>query len=142
VTTFLLVPLIWINTLFSARLGTNVLLRASLLQERDPRGDLYMEHDQKVWSTAALLLERYGQNASEVARGWSRDLTERQEPEAAARCLEIVDAANKLLTASAVREPKLADVMSGAVTGQMMRADRVEQRDVERLMKRAKRRRR
>ena len=141
-TTFLLVPLIWINTLFSVRLGTNVLLRASLLQERDPRGDLYMEHDQKVWSTAALLLERYGQNASEVARGWSRDLTERQEPEAAARCLEIVDAANKLLTASAVREPKLADVMSGAVTGQMMRADRVEQRDVERLMKRAKRRRR
>ena len=56
--------------------------------------------------------------------------------------MEIVDAANKLLTASAVREPKLADVMSGAVTGQMMRADRVEQRDVERLMKRAKRRRR
>ena len=99
-------------------------------------------HDQKVWSTAALLLERYGQNASEVARGWSKDLPERQEPEAAARCLEIVDAANKLLTASAVREPKLADVMSGAVTGQMMRADRVEQRDVERLMKRAKRRRR
>jgi hypothetical protein len=134
--------LIWINTLFSVRLGTNVLLRASLLQERDPRGDLYMEHDQKVWSTAALLLERYGQNASEVARGWSRDLTERQEPEAAARCLEIVDATNKLLTASAVREPKLADVMSGAVTGQMMRADRVERRDVERLMKRAKRRRR
>jgi hypothetical protein len=102
----------------------------------------YMEHDQKVWATATLLLERYGQNAPEVAGGWSRDLTERKEPDAAARCLKIVDAARKLLTANAAREPKLVDLLSGAVTGQMMRADRVEQRDVETLMKNAKSRRR
>jgi hypothetical protein len=100
-----------------------------------------MKYDEKVWATASLLLERYGQNASEVARGWSRDLAERQEPAAATRCLEIVDAATKLLTASTAREPKLADVLSGAVTGQMMRADRVQRRDVERLIKKAKRRR-
>jgi hypothetical protein len=97
-----------------------------------------MEHDQKVWATATLLLERYGQNAPEVAWGWSRELTERKEPDAAVRCLKIVDAARKLLTANAAREPKLVDLLSGAVTGQMMRADRVEQRDVEKLMKNAK----
>jgi hypothetical protein len=44
-----------------------------------------------------LLLERYAQNAPEIALGWWRELTERHEPEAAARCLEIVDAAKKLL---------------------------------------------
>jgi hypothetical protein len=58
----------------------------------------YMEHDLKVWAAAALLLERYGKKAPEVAQGWSRELTERHEPEAAARCLEIGDAANKMLT--------------------------------------------
>lgn len=56
-------------------------------------------------------------------------------------CLEIVDAAEKLLSARAAQEPTLADVLSGAVTGQMMRADQVERRDVEHLMKKARRRR-
>jgi hypothetical protein len=56
-----------------------------------------MERNPKVWDTAALLLERYGQNAPEIAQGWSRELTERHESEAAARCLEIVDAAKKML---------------------------------------------
>ena len=61
-----------------------------------------MERDPKVWDTATLLLERYGRNAPEIARGWSRELTERQEPEAAARCLEIAEVVNKMLTE---REP-------------------------------------
>jgi hypothetical protein len=59
-----------------------------------------MERDPKVWDTAGLLLERYAQNAPEIAQGWSRELTERHEPEAAARCLEIVDAAKKMLAES------------------------------------------
>jgi hypothetical protein len=101
-----------------------------------------MDHDQNVWATARLLLERYGRNAPEVARGWSRDLTQRQEPEGAARCMEIVDATKRLLTATAALEPKLADVLRGAVTGQMMRADRVEPDDVERLVNKTTRRRR
>jgi hypothetical protein len=99
-----------------------------------------MDHDLKVWATATLLLERYGQNAPEVAQQWSRELTERHEPEAAARCLEIVDAANNLLARSASREPKLATVLTGAVSRRMMRADRIERRDVGKLMN-AKRRR-
>jgi hypothetical protein len=61
-----------------------------------------MKRDLKIWDTATFLLERYGQNAPEIAQGWSRELTERHEPEAAARCLEIVDAVNKMLTE---REP-------------------------------------
>jgi hypothetical protein len=61
-----------------------------------------MERDLKVLDTATLLLERYGRNAPEIARGWSRELMERREPKAAARCLEIVDAVNKML---ADREP-------------------------------------
>jgi hypothetical protein len=102
---------------------------------------LYMEHDLNAWATAALLLERYGRNAPAVARKWSRELAERREPEAATRCLEIADTAKKLLTASGADEPPLTDVLSGAVTGQMMRADRVKRRDVEKLMKNAKSRR-
>ena len=47
--------------------------------------------------TATFLVERYGQNAPEIAQGWSRELMERREPEAAARCLEIADAVNKML---------------------------------------------
>jgi hypothetical protein len=43
-------------------------------------------------------------------------LTECEDPEAAAPRLAIVDAANKLLISSAAREPKLTDVMSGAVS--------------------------
>ncbi len=54
-------------------------------------------------------------------------------------CLEIADAAEKLLAGG--QEPTLDDVLSGAVTGEMMRADQVERRDVEHLMKKAKRRR-
>jgi hypothetical protein len=57
-----------------------------------------MEHDLKISDTATFLLERYGQNAPDIAQGWSRELTERHEPDAAARCLEIADAANKMLT--------------------------------------------
>src|SRR5690242_18738235 len=94
-----------------------------------------MDHDLKAWATAALLLERYGLNAPAVARKWSRELARRHEPEAAARCLEIADAAQTLLVASVAHEPALTDVLSGAVTGQMMRADRVKRRDVEKLMK-------
>jgi hypothetical protein len=105
--------LIWISTLFLEGLEP--------LSSSDR--SFHTEHDQKVWATAALLLERYGRNASERARGWSRDLTKREDPNAAAPCLAIVDAANKLLTSSAAREPKLADVMSGAVSTQMMCAD-------------------
>jgi hypothetical protein len=56
-----------------------------------------MEHDLKIWDTATFLLERYGQNAPEIAQGWSRELMERHEPGAAARCLKIVDAVNKML---------------------------------------------
>jgi hypothetical protein len=99
-----------------------------------------MEHDEKIWATAGLLLERYGRKAPHVARGWSKDLAKRHEAAAAARCLEIVDAAKKLVALSAAREPRLAEVMSGAVTGQMMRADRVERGEVERLMNKVKRR--
>jgi hypothetical protein len=61
-----------------------------------------MGRDLKVLDTATFLLERYGRNAPEVARGWSRELTERREPEAAARCLEIAGTATKML---AEREP-------------------------------------
>jgi hypothetical protein len=57
-----------------------------------------MEHDLKLWATATLLVERYGQNAPDVALGWSRELTDRHEPEAAARCLEIADEASEILT--------------------------------------------
>jgi hypothetical protein len=102
----------------------------------------YMEHHQKVLSAAALLVNRHGTQAPEIARKWAKDLTKRRDPEAAEICLEIADAAKKLLTASATKEPALVDVLSGAVTGQMMSADRVERRDVEKLMKNAKRRRR
>jgi hypothetical protein len=56
-----------------------------------------MERDPKICDTATLLLERYGENAPEIAQGWSRELTERHEPEAAARWLEIVDAVKKML---------------------------------------------
>jgi hypothetical protein len=54
--------------------------------------------------------------------------------------LQIAGAAKRLLTDSAAHEPASADVLSGAVTGQMVRADGVERSDVERLMKNAKRR--
>jgi hypothetical protein len=102
----------------------------------------YMEHYEKVLAAAALLVKRHGQKAPEIARQWARELTKRRDAEAADVCLQIANAANELLTDSAAREPALADVLSGAVTGQMMRADQVERRDVEKLMKNAKRRRR
>jgi hypothetical protein len=101
-----------------------------------------MEQDQKMRAAAALLLHRHGEKAPEVARHWARELTKRRDPEAAEVCMQIADAANKLLTDCAPNEPALTDVLSGAVTGQMMRADRVERRDVEQLMKNAKRRQR
>jgi len=103
-----------------------------------------MDHAKKVLAAAALLVKRHSQKAPEVARQWSRDLTERKDPEAAAVCLEIADAATELLAkgaASGVREPALSDILSGAVTRQVMRADHVKPSDVERLMTKAKRRR-
>jgi hypothetical protein len=99
-----------------------------------------MTHDVKISTAAALLLERHGQAAPDVARQWARGLTERRDQDAAAMCLDIADAAEKLLGARAAQEPTLGDVLNGAVTGQMMRADQVERRDVEHLMKRAKNR--
>ena len=107
--------------------------------ERGP----YMEHAHKVLAAAALLVKRHSEKAPEVARRWSRDLTERNDPEAAAVCLEIAEAASELLTkgTSGVREPPLRDILSGVVTGAMMRADHVQRRDVEKIMKKAKRRR-
>jgi hypothetical protein len=101
-----------------------------------------MEHHQKVLSAAALVVNRHGPEAPEIARKWAKDLANRRDPEAAGICLEIADAAEKLLTANATKEPALVDVLSGVVTGQMMSADRVERRDVEKLMRNAKRRRR
>jgi hypothetical protein len=100
-----------------------------------------MKHDVKVSTAAALLVERDGQAAPAVARQRARELKERRDPEAAAMWLEIAEATKKLLAARAAQEPTLADVLNGAVTGQMMRADRVERRDVEHLVKKAKRRR-
>ena len=102
-----------------------------------------MEHVHKVLAAAALLVKRHSEKAPEVARRWSRDLTERNDPEAAAVCLEIAEAASELLAkgTSGVREPALKDILSGVVTGAMMRADHVQRRDVEKIMKKAKRRR-
>jgi hypothetical protein len=92
---------------------------------------------------AVLLdLERHGQKAPDVALHWATELTKRQDAETAEVCLHVADAASKLLIASGAKEPTLADVLSGVVSGQMMRADRVERRDVEKLMKNAKSRRR
>jgi hypothetical protein len=105
---------------------------------------LDMEYDQKVWAAAALLLKRHGVEAPAVAKQWSGDLAKRDDPEAAAKCLEIADAASELLTKRAVsgaREPTLTEILSGAVTGAVMRADQVHRRDVERVMKKAKQRR-
>jgi hypothetical protein len=106
---------------------------------------VWHEHEQKIWAAAAILLKRHGQKAPEVARQWSRDFTAREDPEAASMSVEIADAANEILTEgitpSSAREPALTDILSGAVTGEMMRADRVERRDVERLMTKTKRRR-
>jgi len=102
-----------------------------------------MEHAQKVRAAAALLVKRHSQKAPEVAREWSRDLTERNDPEAAAVCLAIAESASKLLAkgTSGPREPALKDILSGVVTEAMMRADHVQRRDVEKIMKKAKRRR-
>jgi hypothetical protein len=102
----------------------------------------YVEHHEKVLGAAALLVKRHGKKAPEVARQRAKELTKRRDTQAADVCLQIAGAANELLTDSAARDPALADVLSGAVTGQMMRADQVERRDVEKLMKNAKRRRR
>jgi hypothetical protein len=102
-----------------------------------------MEHAKKV-KAAALLVKWHSLEAPEVAREWSRALTEREDPEAAAVCLEIAGAATELLAKGAAREvqePGLSDILSGAVTRKVMRADRVKQRDVEQLMAKAKRRR-
>ncbi len=101
----------------------------------------YVKDNVKISTAAALLLDRHGHTAPEVARQWARGLTERRDPEAAAMCLEIADVAENLLAARAAQEPTLDDVLNGAVTCQMMRADQVERRDVEHLMKKAKRRR-
>jgi hypothetical protein len=57
-----------------------------------------MKHDQKVRDAATLLLRRHGEKAPEVARRWSQALIEREDPEAAAVCLE-PEAANELLGA-------------------------------------------
>jgi hypothetical protein len=97
-----------------------------------------------VWGAAALLLKRHGQKAPEVAMKWSKDFTVRKDLEAAALCAEIADAASEIqteaITPAAAREPALTEILSGAVTGEVMRADRVERRDVEKLMKETKRR--
>jgi hypothetical protein len=70
-----------------------------------------MKHAEKVREAAALLVRRHGEKAPEVVRHWSRDLAERNDPEAAAVCLEIAEAASKLLTKGkrGVREPALAE---------------------------------
>ena len=127
---FLRVSLAWIKTPFLYGL------------EPMPRSDRCAVMEDKILAAAALLLERHGRKAPDVALHWATELTKRQDAETVEVCLQIADAANKLLIASAAEEPTLADVLGGAVTGQMMRADQVERRDVEKLMKNAKRRRR
>jgi hypothetical protein len=127
---FLRVSLDWIKTPFLYGL------------EPMPRSDRCAVMEDKILAAAALLLERHGQKAPDVALHWATELTKRQDAETAEVCLHVADAASKLLIASGAKEPTLADVLSGVVTGQMMRADRVERRDVEKLMKNAKSRRR
>ena len=126
---FLRVSLAWIKTPFLYGL------------EPMPRSDRWTVMEHKVLAAAALLLERHGQKAPDVALHWATELTKRQDAETVEVCLQIADAANKLLIASAAEEPTLADVLSGAVSGQMMRADRVERRGVEKPMKAKSRRR-
>jgi hypothetical protein len=75
-----------------------------------------MEHDQKVWAAAAILLKRHGHEAPAVAKQWSTAFIEREDPDAAAKCLEIADAANEILSEGisrgAAREPALSEVVS------------------------------
>jgi hypothetical protein len=102
----------------------------------------HMEHVQKIRAAAVLLLDRHGQRAP--ARYWARELVKRRDPETAEVCMQIADAANNLLTHSPANEPAPTDVLilSAAVTGQMIRADRLERRGVEKLMTNVKRRQR
>jgi hypothetical protein len=103
----------------------------------------FMEDAKKVLAAAVVFVERHGEQAPEIARQWAKDLIEREDPAAAAVCLEIAGAATALLVkgagCQAPEPPKLPDILSGAVTKEVMRADRVKPTDVERLMKKAKR---
>ena len=99
-----------------------------------------MERSAKILTGATLLARKYGKTAPVIARRRARQSSRRRDHAAVSAWLAIADAATALLRRQGCRA-SLSDVLEGAVTQQMMKADQVSRGDVERLMQQKKRRR-
>jgi hypothetical protein len=103
-----------------------------------------MAWDPKVLKVARILLRKHGTDALGVAQQRADEWSERGEQRAANLWRVIGSAVLAILNRvrrTTGRRATLPEVLHGSVTQKVMDADKVERRHVERLMRRAKRRR-
>jgi hypothetical protein len=96
-----------------------------------------MDRGDKIRKAASLLAGKYGGDAIEQARRHARECSDRDNHEA---CREWLDVIAVLLEgaperpAAGGRDARLAEVLDGAVTRQVMEADGVDREHVETIM--------
>jgi hypothetical protein len=103
-----------------------------------------MAWDPKLLKVARILLRKHGTDALDVAQQRADEWSEHGEQRAANLWRVIASAVLAILNRvrrTTGRRATLPEVLHGSVTRKVMHADKVERRDVERLMRRAKRRR-
>jgi hypothetical protein len=103
-----------------------------------------MAWDPKVLKVARILLRKHGTDALGVAQQRADEWSERGEERAANLWRVIGSAVLAILNRvrrTTGRRASLPEVLHGSVTQKVMDADKVERHHVERLMRRAKRRR-
>lgn len=104
-----------------------------------------MESDGRLWVAAQLLLAKHGEGALPVAHRHAKEWVARQDPAAASLWQAIAERVERLSLAGAAADlsaTPLPELLGGTVTRQVMAADRVSQPELERLLHRAKHRRR
>jgi len=105
------------------------------------RTDGLMARPAKIIGTARLIVTKYGKAGPSIARRRARQAARRRDEATASAWTAIARAADVVLEPPPDDRASLSDVLDGAVTGRVMKADGVDREQVEQLMRETKERR-
>jgi hypothetical protein len=100
-----------------------------------------MARPARIIGTARLIVAKYGKAGPMIARRRARQAARRHDEAAHSAWTAIARAADVVLEPPRDDRASLSDVLDGAVTGQVMKANGVDRKHVEQLMQETKERR-
>ena len=104
-----------------------------------------MDREAKTWKFARLLIAKHGKAAFELARSRAQDRLDKGHYRASSGWARMADILRRMTITGAqrrpaneVREPSLDEVLAGQTTQAVMNADKVDRRELDKVLSDAK----